>query len=433
MIHVLWSLLVALQMVSPAPPDDLVIRAKKLYIGDGRVLSPAVVVVTGGKISFVGTTMPAGKAGAREVTLDDAVITPGFVESSSNVGLPAGANENEQRTEVTPAIRIGSFIDRRDEGFRRLRSVGVTTVVVSPGNRNVIGGISAALKTKPLDATEPLLKPELALHGVMTIEPAAGNGSPRNGLQSLYARRPNSRMGVVFELRRAFLDGTLRNQSRAPSWTPFDDDEGKVLAAAVRGEMPVEIVAHQEAEILTALHITDEFRIPKFYLQGAVEAVHVRDVLARRNVSVFIGPLYQREQVTVTSATRRGGGMMFGDPQALLTEEGGLLGGPKLLREAGVRFGFSYGQTQPGTTLLDFASEAHRAGLAEGDAIAAISGWPAAILGLGDRLGTLAAGQDADLNVYSGDPLSPASRLELVLVDGSIVFRGADATVRTKE
>ncbi len=435
MTPILAVLLFVLGLPPAARPDVVVIHAAKLYVGDGKVLSPAVVVVTGGKITFVGGQAPGDLSGARHVRITDAVVTPGFIESASTVGLPGGLSENEEATEVTPSIRVAPLLNPRDEGFRRLREVGVTTAVVCPGNRNVIGGIDALVKTKDSHvAADLVVKPEVALHAVMSSEPASGNSSARFGGIGLFTRRPNSRMGVVFELRHAFLDGTIRGQKGAPSWTRFDDDEGNVMMSTIRGELPVEIVAHNQNEILTALHITDEFRVPKFYLQGGVEAYVLRDLLARRGVPVFIGPIYHRSQVPLgvfISRHQGTGGQVDGAP--LFTENGGEVGAPRMLKDAGVKFAFSCGTSAAGATLRDYASAASRAGLPEGDAIAALTGWAASILGVADRVGTIAPGKDADLNVYSGDPLSPASRLELVLIDGAVVFRAPETTAKTKE
>ena len=98
-----------------------------------------------------------------------------------------------------------------------------------------------------------------------------------------------------------------------------------------------------------------------------------------------------------------------------------------------MKFALSQGTSEAGGTLLDYAQGAVRGGLKPGDAIAAISGWPASIVGLGKRVGTIAPGRDADLNVFSGDPLEPTSRLALVIIDGVVALPGAGTGARIQE
>jgi imidazolonepropionase-like amidohydrolase len=227
-------------------------------------------------------------------------------------------------------------------------------------------------------------------------------------------------MGVIYELRRAFQEGCERNAGAPMGRSCFCDADGRMLARVMTGDVPVAFVAGAEQDIATALRIADEFHVTRFYVQGALEAYLAREALARRKVPVLTGPLYHRAQVPEVGGGRRSQAF---HRQAPLTERGGILGGPRLLKEAGVTFGLSQGSHERGSTLLDYARAAALGGLAPGDAIAAISGWPAAIVGMKDRVGVLAAGMDADLNVFSGDPLSPASRLIAVVIDGRIVFR----------
>ena len=411
--------LIAGAVASQDPGAPYTIRAEKLYVGDGTVIAPALVTIEGGRIASV-SAAPSGARSDAAFDVENACVTPGFVEGTSSVGLPRGAGENEEKSEVTPCARVSSVLDASDEGFRRMREAGVTTLIVSPGNRNVVGGMSVAVKPREGTARQLVLQEDLALHAVLGLEPAFRNQSPRNGSQTLYARRPNSRMGVVFELRRAFQEGCERNGVGTRGKSCFCDADGKLLGQVMKGEIPLAMVAHAEQDILTALNIADEFGAKNFWLEGAVEAWLQRDLLARRGIPVLIGPVYHSSQLPDGGGGGRRGG---GAAPVGLTDKGGILGGPRLLKDAGVKFALSQGTAETGGTLLDYAQGAVRGGLKPGDAIAAISGWPASIVGLGKRVGTVAPGRDADLNVFSGDPLEPTSRLVLVIIDGVVRYR----------
>ncbi|HYC77830.1 MAG TPA: amidohydrolase family protein [Planctomycetota bacterium] len=399
--------LCAATVVAQQGGPDLLVRARTLYVGDGRVLKDAAVVVAGGRIVSVG----AAPAAAAKETLDvaEACVTPGFVEGSCHAGLPRGGAENEEGSEVTPGIRVLDAVEPGAEEFARLLEQGVTTMIVTPGHRNVIGGLSCALKPRKGGVDAMLLRDEIAQLAALNREPAIRNSPPggrffRIGAPGLYNRRPATRLGVVFEVRRALMEGAGR--LRSDGWLEqFDDVDGAPLARAVDGGTPIAFVANTETDILAALRIADEFGVKRWYVQDAVEAERVREQLARRKVDVMIGAV------------------SFQAAPATQFDRGGLMGAPRRLADAGVRFAISRGTSRPGATLRDYAIAAARGGLPPGRAVAAVTGDPARIVGVADRVGTVEAGKDADLLVFAGDVLSPAASLACVVLDGRVVYR----------
>ena len=310
-------------VASQDPGAPFTIRAEKLYVGDGTVIAPALVTIEGGRITSVGPA-PSGARSDSAFAVENACVTPGFVEGTSSVGLPRGAGENEEKSEVTPCARVSSVLDASDEGFRRMREAGVTTLIVSPGNRNVVGGLSVAVKPREGTARQLVLQEDVALHAVLGLEPAFRNQSPRNGSQTLFARRPNSRMGVIFELRRAFQEGCERNGIGTRGKSCFCDADGALLGKVMKGEIPLAMVAHAEQDILTALNIADEFGAKNFWLEGAVEAWLQRDLLARRGIPVLIGPVYHSSQIPEgAEADAAAGGPLRSDSRTRAASSGG--------------------------------------------------------------------------------------------------------------
>jgi imidazolonepropionase-like amidohydrolase len=417
MLAALASLALLCSSASPGVEDALVVRAKTLYVGDGRVLHDAVVVILGGKIAFVGAALPSGTKVREELNVDQAVVTPGFVEGSSYAGLARGALENEEGRETTPGLRVASALNPASDDFDRLLDQGVTTIVVCPGTRNVFGGLSIAVKPRGGSTAEMTLKEDVATLAVANRDPTVRNSPPgrgffRAGAPGLFNRRPNTRMGVVFELRRALQEGAGR-ASGGP-WSPmYDETDGPALARAVRGDVPVAFLASNETDALAAIRIAEEFGVKKYWLQDAGEAVRVRAKLAAKKIPALIGP------TTFQEAPNSEG------------DRAGLMAAPKALADAGVLFGISRGSWQTGTTLRDGAEAAARGGLEPGRAIAAVTGDPAKIVGVADRVGTIEVGKDADLLVFAGDPLSPATRLAAVILDGKIVRRDDARTTET--
>lgn len=392
-----------------APETDLLIRAKTLYVGDGRVLTDVVIGAAGGKIVFVGPAAPAGAAPKETLEFGELYVTPGFVEGSTYAGLPRGASENEEGVETTPEFRISDAVDTADEAFDRLLDVGVTTAVVVPGKRNVFGGLSAALKPRKGGLAEKLLRNDVSSLAVADRDPASGNSPPGRGFFSrsgpgLFNRRPSTRMGVVFELRRGLQEGAGRN-SGAPWTALYPEPAGLALARAAKGEVPFAFIASNATDALAAIRIAEEFGVKNYYLQDAGEAVFVAEKLASKKIGALIGPA--SFQAFSTSEAARSG----------------LMNAPKTLAAKGVTFALSRGGSEDGSTLRDFAIAAHRGGLDAGRAVAAITGAPAKITGLADRVGVVAVGMDADLLLFEGDPLAPSSRLAAVVMDGKVVRR----------
>jgi imidazolonepropionase-like amidohydrolase len=394
------------------PPElDVLIRARVLYVGDGTMKSNAAIGVQGGKIAFVADAPPAGTTAKRTLEIAEAYVTPGFVEGTTHAGLPRGGAENEEGAESTPQWRTSEAIDPRSEEFTRLLDAGVTTAVVVPGSRNVFGGLAVAVKPRGGAVKDMILRDEISSFAVADRDPTAGNSPPGRGFfrsagPNLYNRRPTTRMGVVFELRRGLQEGAGRLAGGA--WSPlYPEPAGAAFARAAKGETPFGFSVGNATDCLAAVRIAEEFGVSKYYLQDAVEAAAVAEKLAQKRVPVLIGA------VTFQA---------FPPSEAARAS---LAAAPAHLAKLGVTFGISRGTAEDGSTLRDYAIAAARGGLEPAAAIAAITGRPAAIVGLADRVGAVAVGKDADLLIFEGDPLKPSSRLAAVLMDGQVVREAA--------
>jgi imidazolonepropionase-like amidohydrolase len=134
--------IVALFSFTNPQAPDLVLRAATVHVGNGTTYSPGYVVLGGGKVLAVGGADLALPAAVQLRDLGEAVITPGFVEGASYLGLPRGARENEEGRESTASYRASHVLDPRSSKISNSLRVGVTSAVVHPGASNVIGGLS---------------------------------------------------------------------------------------------------------------------------------------------------------------------------------------------------------------------------------------------------------------------------------------------------
>ncbi|HBI27868.1 MAG TPA: amidohydrolase, partial [Peptococcaceae bacterium] len=168
------------------------------------------------------------------------------------------------------------------------------------------------------------------------------------------------------------------------------------------------IHAHRADDIITGLRIADEFNL-KIIIQHGTEGYKIPEELASRDVPAVVGPsLCSRAKVELKDLS---------------------LKTPRVLSQSGVKVAIITDHpVVPIQYLPMMASLAVKEGMDEEEALKAITINPAQILGIADRVGSLEAGKDADIIVLSGHPLDWRTKMELVLVNGKIVY--ADETHR---
>lgn len=380
-------------------------RGARILPAGAPAIEQGVLVIAGGKILAVGGSATPIPDGAVVIDCSGQTITPGLVDASFRGG--AAANDlNEQSAEVTPQLRVQDSLDPEDKSFARARQSGVTTVQVMPGTRNVIGGLGCVVKTFGTDPAAMVLKEDSGLRLVMGAEPSMGNRAIRGGnVDSMYYRRPTTRMGVVWEARKAFYDAKEAMQMTLGGAPPAANPGREVLTRALQGQLTVFTTARSEQDIRTALRLATEFGY-KTVLDEAQDAHFVVDELAQAKVTVLLG---------APSATSVAGtaGSDGADPRYATIG---------LLARRGVPFVITTGSNLAALDLVREAMFAVRAGLSPAQAIDAVTILPARLLGLDARIGSLAAGKDADFVLWSHDPLDPAATAVSVHIDGNSVL-----------
>ena len=332
-------------------------------------------------------------------------VAPAPIDASFVAGV-SGNDSNEQSDEVTPHLRILDSLDPEDPVFRRARRAGVTTAHVMPGTQNVIGGLGCVLKTHGSDPDQMVVKQDATMRIVMGSEPSNRNRAIRGGrIESMYYRRPTTRMGVVWAVRRAFFDAqeAMQKTQGAPDQGPPSPGV-EVLTQVLQGKMTAVTTARSEQDLRTALRIADEFGY-QTVIDEAQDAYMVADELAATNSTVMLG---------APSATSVGGG---GSRDGATPRSGTV----RALAEKGVTFVITTGTNTQRLPLIREAMFAARNGLGPQQALDAVTIEPAKLLGVDDRIGSLAAGKDADFVIWSQHPLDPAAVAESVYIDGKSV------------
>ncbi|GHG48335.1 amidohydrolase [Flavimobilis marinus] len=378
----------------------------------GDPIEGGTVLMSGGKIQAIGADVPVPD-GARVVDVSGKWVLPGFVEAHGHIGIdeeangPMGDDVNEMTKPNTAGVRAIDGINIADEGFRDALAGGVTSAVIKPGSGNVIGGQSVAIKTWGGRTVD-----EQVIAESVSVKSALGENPKRvyGGKKQL----PSTRLGVAFVIREAFLKAQHYAAQRVAAETkgePFARDlELETLARVLDGELAWDQHVHRHDDLATALRLADEFGY-RLVVNHGTEGHKLADVLAERDIPVIFGPM-------LTSRTK-------------VELRDRAIENIVKLAAAGVRVAITTDHpVVPINLLVLQAALAVRDGLPRQTALEALTINPASFLGLDGRVGALAPGLDADVVVWSGDPLDVPSRAEQVYIDGALVYAWDDAAHR---
>ena len=382
----------------PAATNDLVVSATTVHTAAGAPIENGFVAIAGGKIAAVG---PGTGSGDDELSVG--AITPGLIDLS--VRIDTGDFSVEQSTEAAVSLDVLDSLDLYSHRWDRELRGGVTSVLVTPRDQDVLGGFGAVLKTGgPAELGARLVKREAVLRASMGGQPSSGNFAPRGTPPiTFYARRPTTRMGVEWIFRKAYYDAIAAAERPAEELSEAERLQNEVLQRTLRGELPVAVQAWATQDIRTAVYLKEEFGIPRMFVDAAAEAWREPDLLVRSGMGVVLPPH------AFEGRTGPDGAFFAWDTAARL-------------HELGVTVALSgHGASDVGQRLARQPGLAMRGGLPFDAALAAVTIHPARLVGVEDRIGSLEVGKDADLVLWSGTPFEPTSRIVGVVLDGELV------------
>ncbi len=362
------------------------------------------VAFEGGKIVEVGQDIFV--PGAEIVDVCGKFVMPGLVDAHSHVGLEeTGSREkdhNEKGRPITPEMRGIDAIHPADAGFAGCRSVGITTAVTGPGSINLIGGTFAAVKTAGDTVEEMLLRDPLAMKMALGENPTFRYRE--------IGKEPYSRMGSAAIIRQALTkarDYAVKKQKGLLQ----DTDLGlEALTWVLDGKIPMKIHCHRADDIMTAIRIMNEFDI-RYTLDHCSEGYMIPDALHEalntRCNGVILGPLFSyARKLELRNKLRGESGARFyqlGIPFAICTDY------PDGFLES----------------LMLGASMSAAMGVPMETALRSITLDAAVITGIGDRVGSLEPGKDADIAVFNGNPLNCMNLCCMTYINGKLVYQRA--------
>jgi imidazolonepropionase-like amidohydrolase len=386
----------------------------------GPVLRNATLLVRDGKIAAVGLSVDVPKD-ADVVQGKGLWVMPGLVDTHSHIGvyaLPeveAHADSNEWTDPVTPHVRTLDSIHGGDPAIARAVAGGVTTVQVLPGSANVVGGQSAVLKLRggtaermQFEGAPPGMKMAFGenpkrVYGQQDRSPASRMGNAAILRQALTQARDYRRKWDEFRLKQARSSTAAETAGASGDEAPPARDlKLEALADLLDGNFRAHVHVYRADDILTVFRIADEFGFKIASLQHCLEGYKVAEEIARRGVGVATfadlwGFKMETWEATPENAAR--------------------------MARAGVRVAIqSDHPVVEERYLIHEAARAVRYGLPVEEAYRAVTLNPAWMLGIDDRVGSLEPGNDADIAVFDGPPLSVRSHVVRTLIDGITVY-----------
>lgn len=354
------------------------------------------VQVEGGKIGRIGRMEDCPPVAEGDVDAGGRLLLPGFVDAHCHLGLFPdgqdydGSDSNELTDPVTPQLRAIDALYPQDNTFREAREGGVTTVLTGPGSGNVIAGQFAAVKTAGRWIDKMVLKAPAAMKFALGENP--------RGVYGARKQSPMTRMAAAALIRETLHKAQRYARALDEGKQPEYDAKLEALLPVVRGDLPAHFHVHRADDIATAVRIGEEFRLD-YRLIHATEGYLVADILAEKGVQVIAGPV-------LTDRSK---------PElANLTVEN-----PARLAAAGCRVAICTDHPEIPIQYLPLeAALCVRQGFDRRAALRAITLGAAEIAGVAHRVGSIAAGKDADLVLWGGHPFDTGSRPLGVWIDG---------------
>lgn len=395
--------------------QTIVIHNATLWTNESEgIVQNGAVIIENGKIKSVHTdgkyTIPVG---AKVIDALGRHLTSGIIDEHSHVGISKGVNEGGQA--ISAEVRIGDVINPDDINIYRQLSGGVTAAQLLHGSANPIGGQSALVKLKWGHLPKDFLIP----NAPKLVKFALGeNVKQANWGDYSTIRFPQTRMGVE----QVFIDGFSRaltyhqnmenyrsmhpkQREKLGFLPPARDLELDALYEIVKGERRITCHSYVQSEINMLMHVADSFGFKVNTFTHILEGYKVADKMAAHGVGASTFADWWAYKMEVKEAVPYNASLLnsMGVVVAINSDDAEM--GRRLNQEAGkvVKYG----------------------GVSELDAWKMVTLNPAKLLHLDDRMGSIKAGKDADLVLWTANPLSIEAKVDYTIIDGEILY---DAT-----
>lgn len=384
----------------------LLIKNGNVHIGNGDILKGYDLLFKDGLIYKVDINIEENSV--ESINAKGMEIFPGFIDPVSFIGsldiISKNHDHNEISSPITPEINIKHSFNHREIMLEELYKVGITTIGASPGNTNVIGGQMAAFKTWGKNSNKMIIK-----------EPVGLKASVINLVKQTYKKRnelPSTKMGIFALLDNALMKAKLiSNDTNKSNNEVIEADKYSILKKVLNREIPLFVRANKASEIEALLTITEKYNI-KLVICGGYQADRVIESIIKAGASIIIG-----EQIYLSAKNYN-----KTDVKTIAT-----------IKDNGSLISFTLtgdSWTEGKVNYLWNAIEIYKSGVDSEDVIRMMTQYPAKLLGIEDKLGTIEEGKEADIVIYSQNPIKYYNaRVNYTIIGGKIIYKGGASCV----
>ena len=346
--------------------------------------------------------MSALKNTKNEKILDvhGAWVMPGLIESHAHIGITEekwgviGDDSNEQTNPSTATLRAIDGINPMDPAFHDAIEAGITSVMAGPGSANVIGGQFVFMKTQGRCIDNMIVKFPAALKVAFGENPKTTYGD-----QNVY---PSTRMGIAAMLRNTLHQAVQYKKDKESGNITAENFEMEPWIPVLNKEIPLKAHAHRADDILTVIRIAREFDVD-ITIDHGTESHLIVDEIKKSGFPVIAGTdLTSRSKLEVQYMDFKTSG---------------------ILQKAGILFSIT---TDHPVALIQYlplcAGLAVKHGLPMEEGLKALTIYPARICRVDDKVGSLKKGKDADIAIFSGNPMEIFNKTLYTIIDGEIIY-----------
>lgn len=376
------------------------------------IIDNATVIVQNGKIKSIqrGSGNYTVPAGAKVIDATGKHLTSGIIDEHSHIAISKGVNEGGQA--ISCEVRIGDVVTGDDINVYRQLSGGVTAAQLLHGSANPVGGQSALIKLKWGHLPQDYLIP----NAPKFVKFALGeNVKQTNWGDYNTVRFPQTRMGVeqvyvdgfaralaYHEAMKSYDQMSEKNREKTGAIPPARDLELDALYEIVTGERRITCHSYIQSEINMLMHVADSFGFNVNTFTHILEGYKVADKMKAHGAGASTFADWWAYKYEVKDAIPYNASLMnaMGLVVAINSDDAEM--GRRLNQEAAkvVKYG----------------------GITEIDAWKMVTLNPAKLLHLDDRMGSVKAGKDADLVLWTTNPLSIEAKVLYTVVDGEILY-----------
>ena len=330
-------------------------------------------------------------------------VMPGLIDAHCHVGIVEekigliGDDCNETTTPVTPHIRALDGVNPMDAAFHDAIMAGITSIMTGPGSSNVVGGQSLFMKVQGRCMEHMVVKAPAAMKIAFGENPKVNYGEKDI--------MPGSRMGIAGMLREELFQAKLYMEKKEQEKISAGEEDFRMECwlPVMRREIPLKAHVHRADDILTAIRIAKEFNL-KLTLDHCTEGHLVVDEIIESGFPVIVGPdLTSRSKLEVKNVSFKTAG---------------------ILEKAGVKTAI---MTDHPVSLIQYlplcAGLCVKHGLSVEGGLRAITINAAEICGVANLVGSLETGKDADIAIFSNNPMEVFTRTLYTIINGKVVYK----------